>query len=153
MESHAKRCLQHHVWHGIPSQSDPKLGLTWNSMSIPWGHFPCQMQHFDVSWCISIWHGMPCQIDATAHIQFWHGTPCQIWHGFYVKRLDTEFHVKECSRSVRERFCIDLTRDPLSKGNFKGWGWGKVFCLQLGPQTESNRSRNWPPKQLRKRGW
>ena len=151
MESRVNR-IRSLIWHGVTCQFHD-------------GTFHVKCSIFDVSWCISHWHGMPCQIDATAHIQFWHGTPCQIWHGFHVKRLDTEFHVKGYSRSVRERFCIDFTRDPRSKGAFKGLGWGNkrlhsyVFHwfsrkttwetkMKTEPTTTTtkNESNTWKPK-------
>ena len=137
-----------------------------------------------------IWHGVTCQFhDGTFHVKSTCLGVYQFDMGFHGKLMPPrtynfvmELHVKfdmgsmsktawhgipcqRVSRSVQERFCIDFTRDPRSKGAFKGLGWGNkrlhsyVFHwfsrkttwetkMKTEPTTTTtkNESNTWKPK-------
>ena len=135
MESHAKRCLQQHVWHGIPCQSNPKLGLTWNSMSIPWWHVPCQMQHFRrvLGYINLTWDSMANWCHRAHTILSWSSmsnltwVPCQTaWHGIPCQRV-----LSERTGTILHRF---HTGSPF-KGCFQRFGMGEqaftFLCVSL----------------------
>ena len=149
MESHAKRCLQHHVWHGIPSQSDPKLGLTWSYMSIPWWHVPCQMQHFRrvLGYINLTWDSMANWCHRAHTILSWSSmsnltwVPCQ-------KRLDTEFHVKGSLGAYRNDFASISHGIPVQRVLSKVWDGGtSVYIPMCFTDFRAKRpeKRKWKP--------
>ena len=158
MESHVKRCLQQHVltWNPVSIGSEAwfDMELHVNSMMAR------SMSNAAFSTCLGVYH-----IDMGCHVKL---MPPRTYN--FDMKLHAKFDMGSMSNGLTQNFMSKSALGAYGNDSASIWhgipfqrviskvGDGGtsvlvVFCLQLGPQTEYNRSRNWPPKQLRKRGW